>query len=556
MGAVFKSIGVRLFVSIFGTIVLVFVAFAFYSIQLTSNDLMSVVDRNSERTSSMIERAIHYGMLLNRKDDVHTTLQNIASGPGISAIRIYDKNGTIIFSTTEGEQGHRVDTKAEACVACHDSDKALSAIPEKHRSRLFRDSDGVLTLGRIQPIQNSPACSTAPCHAHPPSQSVLGVLDLKMPVGFIEDRRAESETSTLLAALLMALLGGLVTALLINRFVRGPVRRLAEGTRRIAAGDLSERVDVTTGDEIGELACAFNVMTDYLSAAERQKQQWEAELERKVEKKTAELGMAQKQLSHMEKMASLGKLAATVAHELNNPLAGILVYAKLVARELNELPNGAADNKEVLRYLEVISQETSRCGDIVRNLLSFARQQEGQLSEQRLSQVVERALLIVHHHLELANITLEQELSDEDELVCDPGQIQQALVALLVNAVEAMPDGGELTVHMEGDAETIEVSVRDTGVGIPEDVRPHIFEPFVSTKGDTKGVGLGLAVVYGIVHRHGGNITVESEVGRGTRFRILLPRDPAFAFDRDAQASVASTPKPSLAQPLSSDGVS
>jgi two-component system NtrC family sensor kinase len=207
----------------------------------------------------------------------------------------------------------------------------------------------------------------------------------------------------------------------------------------------------------------------------------------------------------------------------------------------------------MLRYLEVISQETSRCGDIVRNLLSFARQQEGKLAEQRLGAVVERALLIVHHHLELANINLEQKLTEDDEAVCDGGQIQQALVALLVNAVEAMPDGGTLTVKLTSDPDTVELSVRDTGVGIPEEVRPHIFEPFVSTKGDTKGVGLGLAVVYGIVHRHGGDITVESDVGRGTCFRLTLPRD-ARALDQEAGAP--SVPQPSLVQPLSNDGVS
>ena len=243
--------------------------------------------------------------------------------------------------------------------------------------------------------------------------------------------------------------------------------------------------------------------------------------------KTEELSRAQRQVIHMEKMASLGKLAATVAHELNNPLAGILNYARLVERSLAEGDGGLEEREEMARSLSVIQQESRRCGEIVRNLLAFSRRSGAELARHHLHAVVERALLIVRHLLEMSRIEVVTDLAaGDDELVCDADQLQQALVALLVNAAEAMPEGGTLTVATREADGRLELAVTDTGVGIPPESLPHIFEPFFSSKKETSGAGLGLAVVYGIVRRHGAEIEVDSAVGRGTTFRLLLPRRP------------------------------
>ena len=248
--------------------------------------------------------------------------------------------------------------------------------------------------------------------------------------------------------------------------------------------------------------------------------------------KTDELSRAQRQVVHMEKMASLGKLAATVAHELNNPLAGILNYAKLIDRTLKEGGDDPEEQREVGRFLSVIEKESTRCGAIVKNLLLFARRSGAELALHPVNPIVERAVMLIRHHLEMSGIQLETRLAAGDvRLVCDADQVQQALVALLVNAVEAMSGGGTLTVEaaaVEGEGGeagggAVALTVADTGVGIPPDALPHIFEPFFSTKDGTSGAGLGLAVVYGIVHRHGGTIDVDSAPGRGTRFRMVLP---------------------------------
>jgi two-component system NtrC family sensor kinase len=202
-----------------------------------------------------------------------------------------------------------------------------------------------------------------------------------------------------------------------------------------------------------------------------------------------------------------------------------------VKRELLDHPLEPQARDELERFLGVMDRECIRCGEIVHNLLTFARRTGGDMESIDIGEIVERALMLVRHHLEISNIELHSELNAEDTMItADPGQVQQALLALLVNAVEAMPKDGErmarLNVELRGEPDFVEIEVRDTGVGIDPDVLPHIFEPFFSTKGAESGVGLGLAVVYGIINRHGGKIDVDSQRGRGTTFTIRLPRRP------------------------------
>ncbi len=314
---------------------------------------------------------------------------------------------------------------------------------------------------------------------------------------------------------------GAVAAVFIRRLVHRPVFQLYEATRRIADGDLDTRIEVRGGHELARLAEAFNRMAHDLSAARREVIDWSQKLEEKVVEKTEELRRAERQVLHMEKMASLGKLSATVAHELNNPISGILAYARLVRRELDEQPLDAEVRDELARYLGWMEKECGRCGAIVQNLLLFARRTGAAMAPVDLNEVVERSLMLVRHHLEISGIRLRsQPLAGDSRIVADAGQLQQALVALLVNAVEAMngPEAhyGELTVRLGGDAEQVQIEIGDTGVGIPPDVLPHIFDPFFSTKEKENGVGLGLAVVYGIVQRHGGRIDVETKAGYGS----------------------------------------
>jgi two-component system NtrC family sensor kinase len=319
---------------------------------------------------------------------------------------------------------------------------------------------------------------------------------------------------------------------MFRRLIQEPIARLQEGTRRISGGDLDTRIDVRGKHELARLASDFNRMAEDLSHAQTELTEWSHTLEEKVAEKREELRKAQRQVLHMEKMASLGKLSATVAHELNNPISGMLTYARLVERELAEQPLDPDVRTELERYLRLVQQECTRCGAIVKNLLVFARRTGAAMASIDVNEIVDRSLMLVRHRLDMTGTELHTtHLEGNAQIVADPGQVQQALVALLVNAVEAMGEGGRLAVRVvgDGDGDGVRIDIEDSGPGIPPDVLPFIFEPFFSTKDSESGVGLGLAVVYGIVHRHGGTIDVESEVGAGTTFHLRLPRNPPAA---------------------------
>jgi len=536
LGGLFQSLGFRLLAPLVVTVGVVLAVYAAVSFRSTKDNFLQFVRADVDRSSRLINRATHDGMLLNRKEEVQATIKRLAEGSEIAAIRIYDKQGTIAMSADKAEIGHRIALDSETCRSCHREGRRRGAAVLE-RISLARVDVRPDVLRHLSVIENEPSCATAACHAHPADQRVLGVLDVEMSMAPLESAVRTAQWQFVWTTLILILIVGVVVAVFIRRVVQRPVFQLCEGTRRIAEGDLDTRIEVRGRHELARLAESFNRMAGDLSAARREVTQWSQNLEEKVVEKTEELGRVQRQVLHMEKMASLGKLSATVAHELNNPISGMLTYARLVRRELGEQPLDAAVRDELTRYLSLMEAECSRCGAIVQNLLLFSRRTGAAMAPLDLNEVVERSLMLVRHHLELKGIKLHSELlSDGRPIVGDAGQLQQALVALLVNAVEAMTglEKGEreLTVRLHGAVDEVHIDVGDTGVGIPPDVLPEIFEPFFSTKQSEKGVGLGLAVVYGIVQRHGGQIEVHSKVGQGTVFHVRLPRQPRAQDDQ------------------------
>jgi two-component system NtrC family sensor kinase len=296
-----------------------------------------------------------------------------------------------------------------------------------------------------------------------------------------------------------------------------PVKKLIDGTHRVAGGDLDYRIPVDSADELGDLAASFNKMTEEVGGVQ-------SKIEEQVRRKTLELERAHRSLLNSEKMASIGKLAATVAHEINNPLFGILTYARLVLRALSR--QECQERDEMVEQVETIERESKRCGDLVKNLLMFSRQAPANREPCDLNTVVQRAVLLVKHKLDMQSIELKENLSEDlPPATCDANQIQQVVLVLLVNASEAMPKGGALEVSTSFDSrgERSSVRVKDAGSGIPEDLLPRIFDPFFTTKEDRNRTGLGLAVAHSIVERHGGEIEVHSTPGVGTEFVISLP---------------------------------
>lgn len=527
-------LSVRLFGLIFTVLTLGFSFYAYHSVNTHTRNLQEVVYQNADRTSDIIRRSTRYGMLMNRKEDIYQIINTIAHEPGVDGIRIYNKKGTITYSSEDAELGTGVDMRAEACFSCHSEQEPLTALTIQERRRIFQKPETHRILGVINPIPNEPECYNAACHAHEPSQRILGVLDVRMSLAAVDEQLIRSRRALIVFVPLMILGVAVFSGLFIYIFVRKPIYQLILGTRAVAAGNLNHRIPINGQDEIGQLAASFNHMTEDLEKAHGEITLWSNQLEAKVQQKTKELADAQTHMVRMERLASLGKLSATVAHEINNPLAGVLNYTYLVIRLLSQKELTEERKKNILEYLHFIKSETARSGDIVKNMLIFAKQTGGNFSRESLTTLVESSLMLVNHQCELKNISVVKKMEcTDDHLVCDAGQIRQALVALFVNAIEAMPDGGTLSVRTSGQSEdqTIAIEIQDTGVGIAREILANIFDPFFSTKKEGKGVGLGLSVVYGIIQRHKSNIEVESQVGQGTTFRIELTRNPLLDAD-------------------------
>ena len=312
------------------------------------------------------------------------------------------------------------------------------------------------------------------------------------------------------------------------RYMMRPVKQLTGATTKIAQGDFSAHIPTGSQDEIGAMAQSFKIMVDNLKKAHEDLLEWSKTLEQKVEQRTEELKQAMDRMLVAEKMASLGKLSAMVAHEINNPLSGVLSYLKLSSKMLQGEQVSPESVKSIVNYLNLSSGEVKRVGEIVRNLLMFAKKSFGEFSEQHLNVIIDKSIALIDHSLKVNEITLVKEFGDgNDLLICDSSGVQQMFIALIVNAIEAMEKGGKLMLKTDYSSDgDVLIKITDTGKGIPEELLPRIFEPFFTTKDATKGTGLGLSVVYGIVQAHGGNISVESKVGQGTTFTIKLSRQP------------------------------
>jgi two-component system NtrC family sensor kinase len=448
-------------------------------------------------------------MLRNDREALAEIVRTIGEGRGITRLRILDHNGRIGFSTEADEIGRTAVLPG-------------AGVPIQ-QSRVF-SSDGSRILGITTPIENDATCSSGTCHAHPESQRLLGALDVNLSLAEV-DAEVRHASSQFIGYSLMAVVVTLATiGALVWHFVHEPVRLLRDGTIQLGRGDLGVQIPVRSKDELGELAASFNQMTRQLRLAREESNAWARTLEERVRGKTLELQRAQEQMIQAEKLTSLGKLAAVVAHEINNPLSGILTYAKLLRKWVERGETVEQRGQEMRESLQLIENESRRCGEIVRDLLTFARVQPLNVTDFDINAVIHQTIKLVEHKLELGNITRRLELGGGlPKVRGDAGQIEQLLLALIMNAIEAMPHEGELrvaTVFREG---AVEVVIEDNGIGIPPDLVPRLFEPFTTTKEAGKGVGLGLAISRAIVDRHGGTIRVSSEPGRGTAFTVTLP---------------------------------
>jgi two-component system, NtrC family, sensor kinase len=526
-----KSIGMKIILSVVGMILVVNGTLAWLFLGIQRENLDHAILRTASLLSETIKKSIQNDMLENRKEAAYKIMETIGRQEGIEKVRVYSSEGKILFSSDNtGEVGRMVNQKAEACYGCHSEARPLERLATSERSRIFLPKDNEdmhggnhRVLGIINPMYNDSGCSSAACHAHPGSQKVLGVIDVTMDLSEVDGQIAWARRQVLIVSLVSVVAIFTVVALILFHFIEKPVKELVLGTKRISGGDLDHLIDVTTNDEMGHLAASFNQMTLDLQNAQKQIQEGIRNLEQKVEERTVELKTTQSQLLHSEKLAAVGALAATVAHEINNPLTGVYTYIRLMERKIDQGQNGAEEIGRYRGYLDTMRREVERTTAIVQNLLDFTRPKDPLRKPMDLVKVMEESLALISNKLSLANIAVVKVLNPLPEIQADPAHMKQVFLNLLINACEAMEEGGTLTIRSDHrpDTNTVTMSVRDTGVGIEEKDLARIFDPFFSTK--KKGTGLGLSVVDGIVTRHGGKVEIDSAPGKGTDFRVTLP---------------------------------
>jgi len=526
-----KSLGFKVGMYLVAALTVAVFLFTFMVVRNNREELLQQAISHAAQLSEVITKSTRFAMLQNQPSYVNQIIRDVGAQYDIDRVRILSKNGKVIHSSNETEIGSMVDQEAESCLACHMDKKSMSESPMVGRPRFFTSPDGRRMLGSTAVINNEPNCSNGGCHAHPPEQTVLGVLDIVYPLDQI-DKTIRANTFTIIGLSLGFLIfAAFLVSVLIQRVVYRPLGDLKDGAARLAEDDLEKRIPVRSDDELGQLAESFNTMTLALRRSREELREWGRTLEQKVEEATLELHLAQAEAARGEKLASVGLLAAGIAHELNNPLTGVLTFSHLVRKQLPDDSPEAED-------LDLVIQETKRCATIIRRLLDFAREKTPEKKYSDINRLVEETAQLIGQSAQVADIDIITDLDEQLPAVwIDEDLVKQVIMNMLVNAQHSIEGGGAITIRTrvrEGedrqgaDAEAglepmVEITINDTGCGISKDNLQRIFDPFFTTKGVGKGTGLGLSVSHGTIEAHGGQIEVESRVGVGTEFRVYIP---------------------------------
>ena len=483
--------------------------------------------------SQVIERSTRHAMLLDQPEIVEKIIEDIGTQEGIRRVRVLGKDGVIAHSNFHGEIGQRVDKDAEHCSHCHQRDKVLTDIPNHKKWRIYETADHQQLLGNMEVIRNEPSCATASCHTHPASQSVLGVVDITYSLDEINRTMKAHVVKMVAVSIGFILLVSVSAGWLLHHLIYVPLSDLDRGAKRLASGDFDQPIPVRGEDEFGSLARSSNTMMAALKKSRQELEEWVQTLGQRVKDRTEELKLAEAEVARGEKLASIGQLAAGIAHELNNPLTGVLTFTSLMRKKM---PEGSQDAED----LDLVIRETRRCASIIRRLLDFAREKPPEKSQVDLNALIQETVRFVERSAALQHVEITMQLDRElPQLHVDADLIKQVLMNILVNAQQAIvADQGSILVASRLHAArrlassgnepvpVVEVAITDTGCGIAKENLQRIFDPFFTSKEVGKGTGLGLSVTYGIVRAHGGEIEVESTVGEGTTFRVFLPAAP------------------------------
>ncbi|MBI5211856.1 MAG: HAMP domain-containing protein [Nitrospirae bacterium] len=468
-------------------------------IEDTKTRLIDAQKEKATLLSDTIRQSIMLLMLENRWKEVQNQAEDYTrNNLELKEVRIFHPvSGRIIVSNKIEDVGKKIYKE--------DWDRFVG---HEESPFMIKKNDKIFAT-RIIPIKNEPACYKC----HPPNEKILGVLDVEVSLAGAYQSIEESTYKHAAGLIIGFVLIGLIFFVGGERLINAPMRELTAVMKKAESGDLSVRAEKQREDEFGYLSGVFNHMIDALETAKEEIGRCHAE-----------------QMEKAAKLASLGEIISGIAHEIKNPLAGISCAVQVFHSELSE------DDTKKAVVTEVLNQ-VNRLDRIVKDLLSYVKPKPLQFLPARTSDVLEKALFFVYPEAKKRNIVIDNQVGDEiPEILMDPDQIQQVFLNITINAIQSMPNGGILTISasrkkyqevqdeikrpVEGD-KILAVRFQDTGKGISSEDLPYIFEPFFTKK--TKGTGLGLSISRKIVQEHGGEITVGSEVGKGSLFTVYLP---------------------------------
>jgi len=506
-----------------------------YLIQRQEEGFRRGLEENGETMVRILAMQAESGVLFEDRQELDELLQKFHIFENIRCAIIYNREGEILSQTGEWDENSTTRIREIGHLSEPDAPLCNDYYVEDANGHVYIDLNHPV-MSRVERLDRENLGITGGIDASLARTFVsehLGDIRLVLSLEGVNKSIAEAR----LAAIILTLLVVVATIAFITffiRFVTKPLKMLVAVTDQVARGDLGQRVQLQQHDELGQLAATFNKMIESLQQSRNEIEDYNRTLEEKIIQRTLELEEAQAQLIQSEKMSAIGQLAAGVAHELNNPLGGILGYAQFTLEKMKKKSPGQLADKEVtsfIRYLTDIETQARRCKAIVQNLLRFSRsRRDSDFEAVDVRSIIEDTVTFVEHQLHMNQIELKLEFdADLPTIQGSGGQLQQVFTNLIINAMHASAPETSITIKSRyspalgefGGA--VELQFIDQGSGIePENIK-KIFEPFFTTKEVGKGTGLGLSVSYGIIKDHGGEIKVDSVVGRGTTFTLILP---------------------------------
>lgn len=482
---IFKSLTTRVIVISVTLLAVGITSLAWLNLRREKSQLINSAKESTELLINTIERSIYNSMRMGNTEDVRIILEMVGKNHKLAAVRIFHPQGIVLKSANPAETGKPV------------RDEDYQLFINSHFMSIFSTPGGEV-LSMVKPIYNDTSCH--PCHGA--SRRVIGVLNVNYSLKDTSQRMVEATRLFFISTISIILFLSLALSLVMLKFVKKPLNRIVANMARVEEGDLSVRMTHDSRDEIGLLVNSFDSMVGRLDVAKKELEQYHYV-----------------QMERADRLASVGEMAAGIAHEIKNPLTGIGAAITILSDDFSE----GDPRREIIS--EVLEQ-IKRLDKTVNDLLYFGKPTDPEPALVDLNVVIKKTLLFASQHRGGKNIEKVLELQDGlPPVEVDPKQIQQVFLNLILNAVQAMSDGGKLTIRSTlidlNGKKIVRVTFHDTGPGMSQQVMQKIFTPFFTTK--AQGTGLGLAICHKLVSQHGGNLHVESEVGRGTVFYVELP---------------------------------